>query len=394
MLEVFGLSNAELGDIFAVYGITAMLAYFPGGMIADQYSARKLMSGSLLATAAGGLYLAQVPGRTGLILLFAYWGLTSILLFWAAMIRATREWGGAPAQGRAFGFLDGGRGLVAASTAVLAATVLGMGLPVKPELAMDHERYRALQTVIYFYTALTFATAVLVWRCIPDSIRDTGPPANPAAGINRVWRLRVVWLQAIVVVCAYCGYKGLDYYGLYAVETLGLNELQAAQFTSVASYLRPVAAVAAGILVDRWTAGRVIGSGFLVLLSGYAFLAFLFPSPLMNMFLFANILLTFFAVFAIRGVYFALLEETRVPAVLTGTAVGLVSLIGFTPDIFFAPVAGRLLDSAPGITGFHHFFSLLAAVSIIGLAATAGLLWGKRKDRPAIPVYYANKEKR
>ena len=28
-LEVFSLSNTQLGDLFAVYGVTATLAYFP-----------------------------------------------------------------------------------------------------------------------------------------------------------------------------------------------------------------------------------------------------------------------------------------------------------------------------------------------------------------------------
>jgi hypothetical protein len=31
VLEVFGLSNTELGAAQAVYGVVAMLAYFPGG---------------------------------------------------------------------------------------------------------------------------------------------------------------------------------------------------------------------------------------------------------------------------------------------------------------------------------------------------------------------------
>jgi hypothetical protein len=30
VLEVFGLSNTQLGDLFAVYGVVAILAYFPG----------------------------------------------------------------------------------------------------------------------------------------------------------------------------------------------------------------------------------------------------------------------------------------------------------------------------------------------------------------------------
>ena len=66
VLSVFDLSNGELGDIFALYGITAMLAYFPGGAIADYYSVRKLISISLFTTSVGGLYLATIPGITGL----------------------------------------------------------------------------------------------------------------------------------------------------------------------------------------------------------------------------------------------------------------------------------------------------------------------------------------
>ncbi len=49
-MDVFNMKNAELGDAMAIYGITAMLSYFPGGVLADRFSARKLMSISLLAT--------------------------------------------------------------------------------------------------------------------------------------------------------------------------------------------------------------------------------------------------------------------------------------------------------------------------------------------------------
>ena len=62
MLDAFGLTNTQLGDLFAVYGFTAILAYFPGGALADRYSARFLLSASLFATAAGGLYMATIPG--------------------------------------------------------------------------------------------------------------------------------------------------------------------------------------------------------------------------------------------------------------------------------------------------------------------------------------------
>ena len=65
LLDVFGFSNTQLGDLFAVYGITAMLSYFPGGALADRFSARFLLSASLFATAAGGLYMATIPAAPG-----------------------------------------------------------------------------------------------------------------------------------------------------------------------------------------------------------------------------------------------------------------------------------------------------------------------------------------
>ena len=129
VLETFGLTNTELGIAQAVYGIVAMLAYFPGGPLADRFSARSLITLSLLSTAAGGLYMATMPGFAGSVLVWGFFGVTTILLFWAALIRATRDWGGIDEQGRAFGLLDGGRGLLAAVWASLAALLFGYLFP-------------------------------------------------------------------------------------------------------------------------------------------------------------------------------------------------------------------------------------------------------------------------
>ena len=49
-----------------------------------------------------------------LCILYAYWGITTILLFWGALIKTARNWGGSHFQGLTFGILDGGRGLIAA----------------------------------------------------------------------------------------------------------------------------------------------------------------------------------------------------------------------------------------------------------------------------------------
>ena len=379
LLDVFNLTNTELGDIIAVYGIMAMLAYFPGGALADRYSARKLMTLSLLATGLGGFYFAQVPGQTGLFFLFGYWGVTTIFLFWAAMIKATREWGGHMSQGKAFGLLDGGRGLVAAAAATLAVFILSTFMSNNIENTSGAERQKALVAVIYFYTFLTTIAATLTWFFIADTDKRNIPKKeNIWKGIKEVFHKRVVWLQAIIVVCAYSAYKALDYYSLYGVDVLGMNEVDAAWFVSNASYLRAISAIAAGFIVDRFSASKVISFLFGILVISYILLSVLQPDEHMIMFIISNIIITFVAVYGLRGVYFALLEETKISGNMTGTAVGLISVIGYTPDAFFNSLAGRILDASPGLVGHQHFYMVLAAFSVAGLVATIVLVYVKK----------------
>ena len=382
MLDVFQLTNTELGDSIAVYGIMAMLAYFPGGTLADRYSARKLMTISLVATGLGGIYFAQIPGKIGLFFLFGFWGVTTIFLFWAAMIKATRDWGGHLSQGKAFGILDGGRGLVAAGAATLAVYILSSFMPNDVESASNTERRMALEAVIYLYSFLTIIAAVLVWFLIGESNKNsTNQRSNLWKGITKILHNRTVWLQAIIVVCAYSAYKGLDYYSLYAVDLLGMNEVDAAYFISGASYLRAISAIAAGLLVDRLSASKVISYLFGFLVIGYIVLSFLTPNTNVSIILFTDIIITFIAVYGLRGVYFALIEESRISGALTGTAVGLISVIGYTPDVFFNSVAGRLIDGNPGLKGHQHFYMLLTSFAIIGLLATIMLANNNKKKR-------------
>lgn len=372
MLDVFGFTNTELGAVQAAYGVVAMLAYFPGGPLADRYPARKLLAASLWSTAAGSLYLATIPGHTGAVILWGYWGVSTILLFWAALIRATREWGGHQEQGRAYGFLDGGRGVFAAVMASAAVILFRFSFPEEATAATDQERLEALRAVIYTYGGVTFAAGALVWFFVPEQPQDANhPPRNAWPAISDVVRRPAIWLQAFIVICAYVGYKGFDNYSLFAVEAYGLDPVAAAEVVALGAWVRPVAAVGAGFLGDRVRSSRVVMGAFVILLGCDLVFALTQPVPSAAWILTVNVLFAGAAVFGLRGVYFALFEEARVPAAVTGTAVGVVSVIGYTPDVFVSLVGGILLDSTPGVTGHQHFFLFLAAFAALGLIAAS-----------------------
>ncbi|MEZ6083820.1 MAG: MFS transporter [Phycisphaerae bacterium] len=75
ILEVFGLTNSELGTAFAFYGIVAMVAYALGGPLADLFQPRRLLAIALVATALGGVLLWRIPSHSTLKWIYGYWGL-------------------------------------------------------------------------------------------------------------------------------------------------------------------------------------------------------------------------------------------------------------------------------------------------------------------------------
>jgi len=376
VLEVFDLTATELGAAQGIYGIVAMVAYFPGGPLADRFPARKLLAFSLWTTALGGVYMTGFPGYSGSIWLWAFFGITTILFFWAALIRATRDWGGRTAQGRAFGLLDGGRGLLAALLASAGVMIFSLTFPEDAATASLQEKQDALFQVIWGYTVVTALAGVFVWFAIPDThpteTQNKGHTSDDTIlkHILAVLKIPAVWMQSVILLCAYVAWKGFDNYSLFAVEAYGMNEVDAAAIVTIGAWLRPLAALGAGLLGDRFNVSRMLAVSFLLLLGSNLFFAFTTPIAGAAWILMGNILIASTAIFAMRGLYFALFEEAKVPVVMTGTAVGLVSVVGYTPDIFVALVAGILIDANPGATGHQHFFMFLSVFAGIGLAVS------------------------
>lgn len=373
VLRAFALTNSQLGAVQASYGVMAMISYFPGGPLADRFSARKLMTASMVATAAGGLYFATMPGIAGLYLVWGFWGMTTILLFWAALIRTTREWGSADEQGKAFGILDGGRGVVAAVLASVAVLLLGLFFPADPATATDLDRIEAIRKIIYVYTAVTLLTGVVIWFLVPEPSPDlasSAPQKRTWEGVGQVLKLPAIWLQAAIIICAYVGYKGLDNYSLFAVDAYAMDEVEGAAVSALAAWIRPVAAVGAGLLGDRIRSSVASAICFGLMLLCYLVFALGSPDPASTWVLYADVIVACAGVFGLRGLYFALFEEAALPARLTGTATGVVSVVGYTPDIFVSPAAGWLLDRSPGVVGHQHFFLFMATFAAVGLLAS------------------------
>ncbi len=387
LLSTFGIDEFQLGQLGAIYGVVAMACYFLGGPLADRFSPRKLISASLLATGLGGLYMSTIPSFSGLYVLFGFWGASTILAFWAPLIRATREWGGEERQGRAFGILDGGRGLAAALLAAIAAYAFGMMVGGNASVDPASET-SAMRTLLCSYAGCCFFAAVCVWLFVPDptpvASRAVDDQKTDQVGVLRrlmlVLRSPAVWLQAVVIIAAYSTFKMFDYYGLYSEDAYGLTRTESAKVVAYLSFLRVAGALAAGWVADRFLGvSPSIQLCFGLLITAYAVFLFVPPSHELVWFMIANMAVSCAAFFGLRGIYFALLEESGTPRELTGTAVGIICFVGFTPEIFMPLVTGWLIREARSsgnvLTGYDRIFWILIVLSLLGLLAAAALRW-------------------
>ncbi|MDG2062187.1 MAG: MFS transporter [Flavobacteriaceae bacterium] len=372
-LEVFNLTNVELGILFSVYGTVALFSYIFGGTLADRFLPGKLIAISLVTTAFGGFLLATYPSLLILQILYGYWGFTTVFLFWGAMIKGTRLWGGTKNQGQAFGFLDGGRGIVAAFMGSIGVFIYSLFLEVNIEDASIIERQDAFRYVILFASFVIGIVGIIIYFKLnikPEEKQISSSSSHSFKNIIAVLKLESVWLLMFIILCAYFGYKVTDIYSLYASDVMNYNEIESANIGSLQLYLRPFACILFGLLADRSKSTFWIIIGFIVMLLGSIIFASGIVKSNLNSLFFISLIILAVGTYAIRALYFAVLQEGNVSIALTGTAVGVISLTGYTPDIFAGPLMGYYLDKFPGLLGHQYVFIYLAGFSILGLFCT------------------------
>jgi len=266
-LDVFDLTNLELGTLFSTYGIVAFLSYLYGGILADKYSPRKLLSVSLILTSFGGVIMMTYPSYMVMQLLFAYWGFTTVFLFWAPMIKATRMIGGQKRQGKTFSFLDGGRGIVAAAIGVIGVIIFSILITTDISTANIEDKQNAFKYVIGVSSIIVFLCGLIVYSFLKVEISDD-EKIGDFKNIKKLLKSKSIFLISLIILCAYMGYKITDIYSLYASEVMMYDQINAAKIGAYQQYLRPIVCISVGLFSDKTGNINNIFFGFIIMLIG------------------------------------------------------------------------------------------------------------------------------
>jgi len=370
-LETFGLDNHQVGTLSSAYGIVSMCLYIPGGYVADRFPPKLLMVSALLITAACSCYLLTGPSFSELVLVWAFLAVVGTILFWSSYVSLIRHIGGEDHSGIAFGFEQTSRGVSAAMMTVALAAVVREAMPAQTAASAD-VKHEALTMLLMRLAALNVGMAFVIMLALPSGMAarvDKHPAEEASTGVSTILDIiqrPAVWLHALIVVAAYSGNLATDQFSGFARYGYAMDVVQAAEVSSLVKAMRAWSGLLAGVAADRWGKSRVCCGLFLSYSCAYSWVALVPVDPNHPGMLMAQIAASSASVYGIAGVYFALLDDAKLPLELTGSAVGMISVIGFTPDIFMGEISGYWLDAYPGASGYQYFYLCMACVGLVG----------------------------
>ncbi|WP_231132583.1 MFS transporter [Burkholderia multivorans] len=374
MLHFFRIDDVQLGYLYSSLGTIFLISYLPSGWLADRLSPRWLICFSLLATGALGLVYATGPSFHTLVLVFGGWGLTTGLTFWAAVIKRVNMIAGADEQGRFFGLLDGGRGLVEALLATVAITLFAYVTQTR-----GGTDAAGFTLVVHLYAFFCIALGVLL-ALIREPAR-AGKRAtamqprrgNVLADLKTLAAIPELWLVAAIVFCGYQVFWATYSFSAYLHEgNFGLSATAAGFITTLKLWMRPIGGIGGGFLGDRMSKVSVL---FWALVLAALSLVGLIVAPAHSPQAMLVVLVLFIGIltYAIRGLYWSLLDDCRVPGHCAGLAIGLISVLGYSPDVFVPLINGYVTQAYPGAHGYQLYFGYIAAIALCGAGAAAFL---------------------
>ena len=359
--NAMGLSNAQMGLLSSGYATMATLSYFIGGMIADKFSARKLLTFSFIATGALGLWFSTFPSFAIGRLIFVLMGITSIITYWSACIKATRMLGGEEEQGRLFGLQEGLRGILN------AAVVFGMAWV----FAQFTDEIAGASAAIKVCAIVDIIIGILNFIFIEDTKREeqSEPVGTVVKEMFKTLLLPRVWVLVAIVFTAYSVYGLVSYATTYAQQFFGMSAATAATLGGVRYLIQGVGGIVAGFAADKLSRGKVVIIGSIGMALSFLFYILIPVQEGLLGLIISNFFFGLFFIYAVRSQYFAIHDDAGIPLRLSGRVSGIASALGYLPDVFMYTIVGGWMDSY-GHTGFNMTWIYAIVMSLLCVVFT------------------------
>lgn len=354
--NAMNLSNAQMGLLSSGYATMSLFSYFIGGIIADKFSARKLLTFSFIATGVLGLWFSTFPGYTISRVIFVLMGISTIITYWSACIKATRMLGTEEEQGRLFGLQEGLRGIMN------ALLVFGM------TAAFTHfaDEVAGASAAIKVCSIVVIIIGILNFIFIEDTKKEENSESfiDVTKGMFKALLIPRVWLLVAIVFTAYSVYGLIAYATTFAQKFYGLSAASAATLGGIRYLIQGAGGIVGGFLADKMKSRfKVIIGGCIGLALSFALFIVVPAKASLCVMVVANFFVGLFFIYAVRSQYFAVHDDAGIPLNMSGRVSGIASCLGYTPDIFMYTLVGSWVDNY-GRTGYNMTwaYAMVAAV--------------------------------
>ena len=360
LVAAFQITNTEVGTMMSVYSVVKTVLYIPAGILVDRFDNRKMLVFSMVMLAALTFVYAIIPSLTIVYVLYGLMAVSNVI-FWTAFIKAIRMFGSEKEQGSVFGYSEGIR-----AVASLVINFIALWMYARLEVTSD----TPLIGVLVLYGAIYLAMGVAIWFLIPSGTgSEDGHRATFRDYVN-VLKIPAVWIVSLLVMCCYSVQVASEYTTPYLSDVMLMSAATAGVVATIRSYgVGLFAAPIIGKITDKVKVPYSVSVITLLVLEIVmtAILLILPGEP--SVLIVSIVVILAFASFmyALRGVYYATLGEAGVPVALTGTATGVISVIGYLPDAFMNLLIGNKLDQYPGVAGYKYIFMYMIAFAVAGI---------------------------
>lgn len=383
MQEYFGLTHTQIGMAMSVFAIVQTFGYFISMYVADRFSRKILMPLGLIGTGVIGLYLSTFPSYIGILASWAGMAFFADLLFWPVLVKSVRLLGDSSEQGRLFGFLEAGRGVV---DTIVAFTALGIFINFGSNAA-------SFRMAILFFAIVTIITGVVVFIMIDDDKSTEQAEASSKeknkkamAGAKQALKIPELWIASFMIFCVYGAYAGLTYFIPFLKDIYGMPVALVGAYGIINQYgLKMVGGPVGGIITDKVFKSPTKYLRFTFLLSAIMIVLFAFlPHTSMNIYLgMSCTLLIGSVIFTQRAIFFAPIDEINIPKEISGAAISLACLVGYAPSIFSFVLYGAVIDAFGGMMGYRVVFLIMSGFAIVGFIISSYLTNRLKKKKGA-----------
>ncbi|MHC1720358.1 MAG: nitrate/nitrite transporter [Clostridiaceae bacterium] len=354
-LSAYNLTNTQAGFLLTMFGLTAVPGYLFGGILADKFSAKKLLILSCISTAILGFIASLTSSYTTLIIIYLGFGVTVPFINWSAFLKLVRSQGSLDQQGKLFGFFE----LVYAAmgAAVSYGLLAALGIIMKTT---------GFKIVMSIYGILLLFISALIWFYVKDADKSDTVNEFNLKMVGHVLKQPVTWLNGFIVMGMFIIISGSSYLNPYLTQVFGMATTIGVGFTIFnRSIARIIFTPIGGAMIDKWGKSSkvliICASGVIITI-----LALMLIPKNTSYGMIAVIigLLFLIAMSSGRAGMYTPVPEANTPIAITGTTMGIVSAIGYSTDLWLWTLCGGWIDKY-GTGGYQYIFGLFIAAMVL-----------------------------